>query len=497
MARRDDDNDEDRRPSRSRERDDDDRGKRRDDDDRRDTRSSARDRDDDKDDRRGKDRKGKDEDEGDNGEIDYPSKDDEAGEYFEYEGRSAEDISQRANQRGGNFDTPIKSTFPTFKAKEGKNRIRIMRPTWKDKKRWGNSWGIEVNLHTNIGTDTNIYPCLAKMKGEACPICEARVDEPDEKVKKNLTIKRRVYAWVIDRADEDSGPKVWDMGWTVERDISSVCVDESGGALLIDDPERGYDLTFKREGTKKNTQYFGFVLDRNDSPVHDKQKVQKKWEDFTFQHPLPSVLHYYTYDHMKASYDAAPDKVREDDDDKKNDRDDGDRKKGRDRDDEDRGRRSGRQRGDDDDDRRPSSRARDEEPPARSRDREEPARRGPRRDQEEDDDIPENLKGKEPEPREERRSRRDPDEDENKEEERGGKNERKSRKNAESSSDKAKASLDKMRDQERGDGEDERPSSARSADGRRPRDGDARSAGRGRTDDDDDDRRPSRRRDDD
>jgi hypothetical protein len=466
MARRDDDDD-DRRTSR---RDDDRPAKRRDDDGERRSTKSRREEPDDDDDGR---------------DIEHPSSDEDEGgnEYFEYKGRTAEDINQRANQRGGNYDGPIKSQFTVYKPKEGKNRVRIMRPTFRNLERWGKSWGIEVWLHTQIGPDRGAYPCLAKMKKEPCPICDARTDEVDEEQRKKLAVKRRIFAWIIDRNDEDSGPKIWDMGWTIERDVSAVSTDEQGGAILLDDPDNGFDLSFKREGTQLNTQYFGFSPDRSDSPLSDSPKEQKKWEEFTFKNPLPSVIQYYTFEHIKAAYDAEPKR-----DEKRRAKDEEDEPP----------RRSGRQRGDDDDEDRRPARKRDDDDDRR------PAARTARKDEEEEDDIPEKLKGKEP-----RKARREDDEEE------GGKNERRSRKDVEreSSSEKAKASLEKMRDKEREDDDDDdrRPSRARSAETEKPRNGDARSAGRGRTDDDDedrprrsrasrdddDDRRPSRRRDDD
>ncbi len=40
---------------------------------------------------------------------------------FTYQGRSKEDWSERANMRGGQFDSFIKPAYKLYKAKDGKN----------------------------------------------------------------------------------------------------------------------------------------------------------------------------------------------------------------------------------------------------------------------------------------------------------------------------------------------------------------------------------------
>ena len=62
---------------------------------------------------------------------------------FNYKGRDAKTVKDRANQKGGDFDSILSSTATTVKISEGDHTFRILPPTWSPKK-WGDNWGIEV-----------------------------------------------------------------------------------------------------------------------------------------------------------------------------------------------------------------------------------------------------------------------------------------------------------------------------------------------------------------
>jgi hypothetical protein len=78
---------------------------------------------------------------------------------FVYRKRSGEDVKQRANMRGGNFDSFIKPQYKLYKVKDGKNLIRILPPTWEGAKHYG----FDLFVNYNIGADNQSYLSLSKM----------------------------------------------------------------------------------------------------------------------------------------------------------------------------------------------------------------------------------------------------------------------------------------------------------------------------------------------
>lgn len=223
---------------------------------------------------------------------------------FKYRGRDEKDIKERASQQGGAYDNFTKSGIPRYKVKNGENNIRILPPTWKDVDTWGKGWGIVVYVHYGIGTDNSTYLCLNKMKEEECPICVARDEAPpvEEGEQDELKPGKRILCYVIDRDDEKAGPQMWAMPWTVERDISALSIDKKLGALLIDDPEEGYDVTFSRDGKGRTVKYVGMKIARDASPIHDKEKTQDEWLEYISENPLPDILHYYDAEYIAKVY---------------------------------------------------------------------------------------------------------------------------------------------------------------------------------------------------
>jgi len=243
---------------------------------------------------------------------------------------------------GGQFDPIFKDKFPVLRIKEGGYRIRIMPPTWDD----ADHYGMDIYVHYGIGADQGSYLCLEKMLKKECPVCaERRALERagDVDAAKALSPTKRVVVWAIDRKDEDAGPQLWAMPWTVDRDFATLSEDkDSGEVLAVDDPEEGYDLSFSREGSGLKTKYVGAKIARKPSPLHDDDETKDEWLAFIEKNPLPSVLRYFDAEHIAGIFaggskdddededdeDEKPrsrrGKKRDDDDDDDDDVDDGD-----------------------------------------------------------------------------------------------------------------------------------------------------------------------------
>lgn len=218
-------------------------------------------------------------------------------ESFQYKPREKDAVKRRANQSGGLFDSLFKAQFSVFTPKEGDYVLRAMPPTWDD----AQHYGLDVYVHYGIGSDNQSYLCLDKMRGERCPLCEARkaAEREDPDYAKTLAPTKRVLVWLVDRADEAAGPQLYSMPWTMDRDLANLAIDKkSGELLLIDDPEGGFDIEFSRKGVGMKTKYSGIGIARRSSPLCDDERTQEEWLRFILDNPLPEVLQFFDYDHI-------------------------------------------------------------------------------------------------------------------------------------------------------------------------------------------------------
>jgi hypothetical protein len=116
---------------------------------------------------------------------------------------------------------------------------------------------------------------------------------------KELRPSKRVLIWIIDRKDEDKGPLVWGMPWTLDRDITKVSRDRTSGKFyFVDHPEEGFDIYFDKDGEGIGTKYTGVVLARRATTVDD------QWLNFVQEHPLPDTLLVRNYDEIKELFDG-------------------------------------------------------------------------------------------------------------------------------------------------------------------------------------------------
>ena len=213
---------------------------------------------------------------------------------FSYRQRSAEATQKRAEQGSKNFDTYLRDDIKMFKPNEGANTIRILPPTFED----ADSFGIDAWVHFSVGPDQQSYLCLNKMKGEPCPVCEeldrAKRDREDEQYVNDLKPTRRVLFYLLDRDHEKDGVQAWAAPQSMEANILRISVDKKTGETLpLDDPENGFDVEFDKRGKGIGTKYEGIAIARRESPLGDKRALQ-----FAIDNPLPSILEYFSYDHI-------------------------------------------------------------------------------------------------------------------------------------------------------------------------------------------------------
>lgn len=211
---------------------------------------------------------------------------------FQYRPRPAEQWQKRADQKGSQFIGYVKDQFTVFTPPEGDNWGRILPPSWDEP----DHYGIEVWSHFGVGPLNANVLCPLRMDKQPCPVDEER--EAGEKEGRedldSLKPNKRVLVWWLDRKDENAGPQVWPMPWTLDRDIAILSLDPQSKELYqIDHPYNGFDIFFTRVGKDKQTKYTGLRIARKATSVDDRHL------EFIKAHPLPSILIQRTYDEIK------------------------------------------------------------------------------------------------------------------------------------------------------------------------------------------------------
>lgn len=227
---------------------------------------------------------------------------------FKYERRSEDSFQKQAEGGGGSWARVFKDQFKTFKCKEGDHRIRILPPTFEG----AEHYALSMWVHSGVGPDRETFLCLNKMKQEPCPVCEehrrAQREGGDEKYVYSLRPYERRLAWIINRAAESDGPILYDMPYAkMDKMICAVAKDqETGEVLWIDDPDNGYDIFFNRKGTTQTgTVYSGHAPARRASSISLDEDQQQAWLEYITEHPLDSVLNFYSYEHIQSVFSGS------------------------------------------------------------------------------------------------------------------------------------------------------------------------------------------------
>lgn len=217
---------------------------------------------------------------------------------FVYRKKNSDVVKSHATQKSGDYDFYLSDGVQMFSPKPGTHVIRILPDTWED----SNYFGYPIYVHFQVGVDNYSYLCLNKMKGEPCPVCEERrraQGEGDTEYASRIAPVRRIAVWLIDRDEEKDGPKLWPMPSSFDTDLAAMLIDRrTNEVLAIDHPEEGYDVEFTREGSGTHTKYVGKKVDRHPTPLHKDLDVADKWLEYVVQNPIPSVLKFYSYEHI-------------------------------------------------------------------------------------------------------------------------------------------------------------------------------------------------------
>lgn len=225
---------------------------------------------------------------------------------FTYTPRDSSTVKARATQRSGDFDSIFKEGIKLFKPREGKNKIRILPPSWESP----NHYGYEIFVNYGIGVDEQQYLSLSAMKNEPDPLAEARKQaekQGNKALADSLRPTKRVLFYVIDRMAEDEGVQLWAAPWTVDKSFASLAIDEETGAVtMVDHPEEGYDISFHKEGTGLATKYPAerMRIGREPCAINEDQELMDEWLSQVTETPIPDILNFYDYEHIASAFDG-------------------------------------------------------------------------------------------------------------------------------------------------------------------------------------------------
>lgn len=189
---------------------------------------------------------------------------------YTYKKRDVDSVRRRSKQGADDRDQIFKEGVKILKLKE-ENSIRILPPTWDD----ADHYAYDIYIHYGIGPDESSFICLDKLNDpdEECPICEERAKAEaagDSDYASSLKATKRPVCYVLDRDEEDEGPLLWAMPWTLDRDLSAQSFDKRSGEVIpLDDPYEGFDVSFSKTGKGMKTKYVGLSIGRRSSEASD------------------------------------------------------------------------------------------------------------------------------------------------------------------------------------------------------------------------------------
>lgn len=202
-----------------------------------------------------------------------------------------------------------------FIPKDGKNRIRIIRPfEFEDI----GFYGMEVQFHRGIGEKgedwygdyicnqlmskilKQAYPDDEEIKSmeKRCYHCEHQTSElwdSDPELAKTYFPERRIWFFVHDLLSEKpSEVLLWSCPWTLHKEILGRSTKEESSVVIpVDHPDDGVPISFERHGKGVRTRYINVQVFKDPYPLDD--DVVDRMIEFK------DVLVFASFDEVKAA----------------------------------------------------------------------------------------------------------------------------------------------------------------------------------------------------
>jgi len=164
------------------------------------------------------------------------------------------------------------------KIQPGINRLRIL-PA-----REGEKWKVAFYKHfvdvPGVGTVSFICPFHQTKGKRKCRTClkakklEATGDKTDAAKAERLRVQRKVMFNAVNRKDEDSGPKTYEVGRGIEKDLFDIRkVDD----VNFQHPTKGCDIIINKTGQGRNLTRYKTKAARDTTPLHEDASVMQDW----------------------------------------------------------------------------------------------------------------------------------------------------------------------------------------------------------------------------
>lgn len=153
-----------------------------------------------------------------------------------------------------------------WKPVEGKNTIRLV-PAPSGKRAFM-TWH---KHHFSVGNDRKSVICAKYQYKQPCPVCEMGMKMRSSGSKVDIQRARAyepsssVYMNIVDMKNPEKGVQLWTASPGVFKNIMDAI--DTAGVKNVADPVNGYNITFKRTGSKMDTRYTGFSVARESSEL--------------------------------------------------------------------------------------------------------------------------------------------------------------------------------------------------------------------------------------
>lgn len=162
-----------------------------------------------------------------------------------------------------------------LRLEEGRNQVRILPEVGEM------DWFFQAVGTHRFPDGATVYCPSFTSEGELeCPVCEFvqelydAGDRASKALAGDMRVRRKFWMNVIDRSNENAGPKILTAGVTIFSPIKQVIGDPDYGNIT--DPETGTDIKIIREGTGLNTEY-EVIASRYESVLTEDKDLMEQW----------------------------------------------------------------------------------------------------------------------------------------------------------------------------------------------------------------------------
>lgn len=189
-------------------------------------------------------------------EIQVREEDSNLGEYGSFDLEAAENELDDLNRSQSQF----------LKLAVGNNVVRLLPPPLGRNTPFVVVWQHFIKLPG--ATAPVVFNCPRMMARKTCPAC-AKAEKlgnsrnsADRDAAREFWATKRIFASVIDRTDEEAGPKILGFGKSIYEALLALRTDSTAGGDYTN-PLKGFDINIKRTGTGLETRYDVLSARRN------------------------------------------------------------------------------------------------------------------------------------------------------------------------------------------------------------------------------------------